>query len=97
MERRIWGPTNVTGQERLRYLIIDVKNVSWTLVSFLLVVRFLPFYQPAAATKEPTATVCRTAGGLSHIAVDPKHGDWDQLQPPYAKHRWHIGSWSLTF
>lgn len=57
-----------------------------------LVVRFLAFYQPslaaaAAAATELTAPVCGTAGGLSHIAVDPKHGERRQLQPQYAKHR----------
>lgn len=54
-------------------------------------VRFLAFYQPslaaaAAAATELTAPVCGTAGGLSHIAVDPKHGERRQLQPQYAKH-----------
>lgn len=58
-------------------------------------VRLLAFYQPsalaaaaAAAATELTAPVCGTAGGLSHIAVDPKHGERRQLQPQYAKHRW---------
>lgn len=99
MEGRIWGPTNVTGQETLRNPVKDILKTphhrSHTALSFLLVVRFfLPFISLAAL--DPTVTVCGTAGGLSHIAADPKPGDWDQLQPPYAKHRWHAGSWSLT-
>jgi len=44
------------------------------------------FYHSAAAAAavDRTATVCGTAGGLSHLAADPKH-DWQLLEPPYAK------------
>jgi len=41
-------------------------------------------------------SICGTAGGLSHLAVDPEHGGRHQFQPPYAKRRWQTGSRRVT-